>query len=400
MSALRLLLNRRLWAALLVIGGLAAVAMWPRAIPVDVSNVRRGPLVVTVDEEGRTRVRDRFVVSAPLSGRVLRIELEPGDSVTRGAVVARMRAEASPLLDARTREEAEAVVETARAVLGRSRAELQRARTTAAQAQRELVRVRELARNELATQREIDSTEANAQAAEEAVAAAEFAVRTAEAEIVRAQAKLAPSTSDSGGRVVDVRAPAGGVVLKRLRESESVVPAGEALVEIGDPGQLEIVADLLSTDAVRVKPGARVIIEQWGGSRELAAKVRRVEPSGFTKISALGVEEQRVNVILDFADPKEAWASLGDAYRVEVRVVLWESSGALKVPTSALFRDGEEWAVYVVDGERARKTVVQIDHQAGPEAEVTSGLTEGARVVEHPGDTLTDGAQIQVRASR
>jgi HlyD family secretion protein len=399
MSALRILKNGRLWAALVVVGGLVAVAFWPETLPVEIAPVTRGPLVVTVDEEGRTRVRDRFVVSAPVGGRVLRIELEPGDSVARSEVVARMRAEAPPLLDVRTREEAEAAVESARAVLGRARAELQRARTAAAQAQRELARVRELARNELTTQREIDTSEANAQAAEEAVAAAEYAVRTAESEIVRAQARLTTSASDTSGRVVEVRAPAGGVVLKRLRESESVVPAGEPLVEIGDPSQLEIVADLLSTDAVRVRPGARAIIEQWGGSRELAATVRRVEPSGFTKISALGVEEQRVNVILDFADAKEAWAALGDAYRVEVRIVLWESTGALKVPTSALFRDGEDWAVYVVDGDRARKTIVQIAHQAGPEAEVTSGLTEGARVIEHPGDTLTDGARIQARAS-
>ena len=399
MSALRFLANRRLWAGILVVAGLTAVAMWPRAIPVDVSTVQRGSLVVTVDEEGRTRVRDRFVVSAPVGGRVLRIELEPGDSVTRSAIVARMRAEAPPLLDARTREEAQAAVESARALLGRARAELQGARTAAAQAQRELARVRELARNELTTQREIDASEANAQAAQEAVAAGDFAVRTAESELARAQARLNPSTSDASGRVVDVRAPAGGVVLKRLRESESVVPAGEPLVEIGDPGRLEIVADLLSTDAVRVQPGARAIIEQWGGARELAAKVRRVEPSGFTKISALGVEEQRVNVILDFVDPKDAWAALGDAYRVEVRIVLWEGAHALKVPTSALFRDGADWAVYVVDGDRARKTIVRIEHQAGQEAEVTSGLSEGARVVEHPGDTLTDGALIVERTS-
>jgi HlyD family secretion protein len=399
MGAFRILLNGRLWVALIVVAGLVAVAFWPQTVPVEIAPVTRGALVVTVDEEGRTRVRDRFVVSAPVSGRVLRIELEPGDSVSRSDVVARMRAEAPPLLDARTREEAEAAVESARAMLGRSRAELQRARTTAAQAQRELARVRELARNELATQREIDTNEANAQTADEAVAAAEYAVRTAESEIVRAQARLSTS-ADTSGRVVDVRAPAGGVVLKRLRESESVVPAGEPLVEIGDPGQLEIVADLLSTDAVRVRPGARAIIEQWGGSRELAARVRRIEPSGFTKISALGVEEQRVNVILDFADAKEAWAALGDAYRVEVRIVLWESSDALKVPTSALFRDGEDWAVYVVDGDRARKTIIQIAHQAGPEAEVTSGLTEGARVIEHPGDTLTDDARIAERSSQ
>jgi HlyD family secretion protein len=399
MGAFRILKNGRLWAAVLVVGGLAAVMLWPQALPVDVAPVTRGHLVVTVDEEGRTRVRDRFVVSAPVTGRVLRIELEPGDMVRRGDVVARVRPEEPPLLDVRARAEASAAIETARAAIGRARADEQRARTAAAQARRELDRVRELAKNELTTQREIDTAEANAQASDDALAAATYAVRVAESELVRAQARLAPASSAGGGRVVEVRSPAEGVVLKRLRESESVVPAGEALVEIGDPAQLEIVADLLSTDAVRVKRGARAIIEQWGGSRELAAKVRRVEPSGFTKISALGVEEQRVNVILDFADPKDAWAALGDAYRVEVRVVLWESSNALKVPTSALFRDGEDWAVYVVDGDRARRVVVQIDHQAGPEAEVTSGLTEGARVVEHPGDTLTDAARIQVRGS-
>ena len=399
MKALGILANRRLWVALVVVGVLVGVALWPETLPVDIASVNRGKLVVTVDEEGRTRVRDRFMVSAPLTGRVLRIELEPGDAVKQGDIVARVRAEAAPLLDVRERSEAEAAVEVARAALGRARAELQRAQTAAAQAQRELARVRELARNELTTRREIDTSELNAQAAEEAVAAATFAVRSAESEIVRTQARLSPSATEASGRVVEVRAPAAGVVLKRLRESESVVPAGEPLVEIGDPARLEIVADLLSTDAVRVQPGARTIVEQWGGAQELAAKVRRVEPSGFTKISALGVEEQRVNVIFDFVDPAAAWGALGDAYRVEVRIVLWESADVLKVPTSALFRDGEAWAVYVADGDRARKTIIQIGHQSGPEAEVTAGLTEGARVVEHPGDTLTDGARIEIRAS-
>jgi len=397
MGALRILRNGRLWTAVIVVAGLVAVALWPETVAVEMASVTRGPLVVTVDEEGRTRVRDRFVVSAPVTGRVLRIELEPGDTVRRGDVVARVRPEEPPLLDVRARAEASADIESARAAIGRARAEEQRAKTAAAQARRELERVRELAKNELTTQREIDAAEASAQAADDALAAAAYAVRVAESELVRAQVRLAPASAEGGGRVVEVRAPAGGVVLKRLHESESVVPAGEALVEIGDPGQLEIVADLLSTDAVRVKPGARAIIEQWGGSRELAAKVRRVEPSGFTKISALGVEEQRVNVILDFADPKDAWSALGDAYRVEVRIVLWEAQDALKVPTSALFRDGEQWAVYVVDGDGARRTIVQVAHQAGPEAEVTSGVSEGARVIEHPGDTLTDGTRIVQR---
>jgi HlyD family secretion protein len=193
-----------------------------------------------------------------------------------------------------------------------------------------------------------------------------------------------------------VAAPADGVVLKRVRESESVVPAGEALVEIGDPKKLEIVSDLLSVDAVRVKPGTRAFIDQFGGQQPLEARVRRIEPSGFTKISALGVEEQRVNVVLDFADPTAAAkASLGDGFRVEVHVVLWEAADVLKLPTSTLFRQGSDWAVYLVDNGRAKAATVQIGHQTGQEAEVLSGVSAGATVIVHPGDAITDDARVQ-----
>lgn len=394
----RLLTNKKVLGAAIVIAGLFAVALWPATIPVEMAQVSRGPLVVTIDEEGMTRVRDRFVVSSPLAGRVLRIELEPGDAVKRGQVVARVRAEAPPLLDARSRAEAQAAIESARAALGRVRAEVERARATLAQAERELARVQELARSGLTTRQEVEAREAEARIAEESANAAAFAVRTAEAELRRADARLAPTAPDVSGRVVTVVAPVNGVVLKRLRESESVVPAGDPLIEIGDPHQLEIVADLLSTDAVRVKPASRAIIEQWGGEKTLDARVRRVDPAGFTKISALGVEEQRVNVVLDFADPAAAWAALGDAYRVEVRIVTWEAAQVLKLPTGALFRQGEAWAVYVVDEERARRTMVTLGHQTGQEAEVVSGLAEGTRVILHPGDTLTDGARVQERA--
>jgi len=211
----------------------------------------------------------------------------------------------------------------------------------------------------------------------------------------RAQARLAPSHPEAAGRIVSVTAPVSGVVLKRMRESESIVPAGDPLIEIANPQQLEIVADLLSTDAVRVKPGARAIIEQWGGDKTLDARVRRIEPAGFTKISALGVEEQRVNVILDFVNPAAAWAALGDAYRVEVRIVLWESPSVLLVATSALFRVGESWAVFTVEEDRARRVLVTLGHQTGQQAEVVSGLSEGARVILHPVDTLTDGARVK-----
>ena len=353
--------------------------------------------MVPIEEEGQTRVRDRYIVSAPVAGRVLRIDLEPGDEIERGQVVARVRAEAPPLLDARTRAEAQSALDSARASHGRAQAEEQRARAALAQLQREVARLRELARNRVVSAQELEVKEAEARTAEESANAAAFAVRAAASEVRRASARLNPSSADPG-RVVTVTAPIAGVVLKRMRESESVVPAGDPLLEIGNPIELEIVADLLSTDAVRVRPGARAMIEEWGGQQALDARVRRVEPAGFTKISALGVEEQRVNVILDFADPEDAWAALGDAYRVEVRIVEWEAHDVQKVPTSALFREGSEWAVYVVENSRARRTIVKLGHQTGQEAEVSGGLSDGDRVVLHPGDTLTDGARIRVRS--
>jgi HlyD family secretion protein len=394
---LRLLLNRRVLLSAALVGGLLAVALWPETVPVDVAVVSRGPLMVTVDEEGMTRVRDRFLVSAPLAGRVLRIELEPGDPVARGDVVARVRAEAPPLLDERTRAEARAAVEAARAALGRARADEQRARTTMAQAERELMRIRELTESRVVAQAELEARESDLAVARESATAAEFAVRSATFELRRAEARLAEPGPNVAGGVIPVTAPVDGVVLRRLRESESVVPAGDPLVEIGDPRRLEIVADLLSTDAVRIAPGARALIEQWGGDRVLDAKVRRIEPAGFTKISALGVEEQRVNVVLDFVDPVAAWAALGDAYRVEVRVVVWEAPDVLKVPTAALFREGSRWAVYVLETGRARRTEVMLGHQTGQESEVTGGLSEGATVILHPGDTLAGGVRVEVR---
>jgi HlyD family secretion protein len=395
---LRMLVNRRVLGFAAIIAGLLAVVLWPTAVQVDVAAVSTGPLVVTVDEEGVTRVRDRFVVSAPVSGRVLRIELEPGDCVKRGQVVARVRAEAPPLLDARTRTEAEAVVESARAALGRARAEEQRARATLEQARRDFARISSLAEEQVIAKQEFDAHESNVQVARENVNAAAFAVRAATAELQRAEARLAPTRPEAPGRVVSVTAPVDGVVLKRVRESEAFVPAGDPLIEIGDQSQLEIVADLLSTDAVRVKVGARAFVEQWGGDTPLEARVRRIEPSGFMKISALGVEEQRVNVVLDFVDPSPtARAALGDGYRVEVHVVIWECANVVNVPTSALFRHGEKWAVYVIDGGRARRTVVALGRQTGQSAEMTAGPADGTRVILHPGDTLVDGARVRER---
>jgi HlyD family secretion protein len=383
--------------SIVVIGGLLGVALWPRPVVVELTSVSRGPLVVTVDEEGRTRVRDRFIVAAPVAGRVLRIDLAPGDRVARGEVIARVQPESPALLDARTRAEAVAALESAEASLGHARAEEQRARAALSHAQHELTRTRQLTAAGATATQDLDAREAEAKLADETANAAAFAVRVASAEVTRARARVMTSVSGTAGGTVLVKAPVDGVVLQRLRESESVVPAGEPLVEIGDPSRLEIVTDLLSTDAVRVRPGARATIEQWGGDSALVATVQRIEPSGFTKVSALGVEEQRVNVVLEFVDVGEDCAPLADGYRVEARIVLWEAPDVLKVPTNALVRDGARWAVYVASDGRARRTIVELGRQTGREAEVTSGLSEGTVVIVHPGDLIRDGARIARR---
>jgi HlyD family secretion protein len=395
----RLLVNWRILALLGTLGGLLAFALWPTPVEVDVATVSRGPLVVTVEEEGRTRVRDRFVVSAPVTGRVLRIELEPGDRVRRGDVVARVQAEVPSLLDVRTRAEAQAAIDVARAELGRARAEEQRAAAAMTQAQRELERTRRLTAGGVVSTQELDIREVEARLAEKAWNAATFAASAASAGLQRAEARLIPASPRARDGAVAVAAPVGGVILRRLRESESFVPAGEPLVEIGDPARLEIVVDLLSTDATRIREGARATVQpQTGAEAPFDARVRRIEPSGFTKVSALGVEEQRVNVVLDLADQAGEDTVFGDAYRVEVRIVVWEAPDVLKVPMSALFRAGDQWAVYEVRDGLAQRTIVELGQQTGREAEVFAGLDEHARVIVHPGDAVRDGIRVKPRS--
>jgi HlyD family secretion protein len=398
MNARRILANRKLLAGLGLVAVLLAVALWPEAVPVDVAAVERGPLEVTVEDEGETRVRDRFVISAPVAGRLERVELEPGDPVRRGAVVAVLRPAPPALLDARTRAEATAAVDTARSAIGRARAERERARATRDRARSELERQRELSRGGLVSAETLERAQVESRAADEALRAAEFAVATAEHEHERAQAVLLQATGAAPGRAIPLHSPVDGVVLRRARESEAVVPPGEPLVEVGNARDLEIVSDLLSADAVKVRAGQKVWIDQWGGDRALRGRVRRVEPSGFMKVSALGVEEQRVNVIVDFDEPREAWQALGDGYRVEVRIVVWEAPEVVKAPTSSLFRHGEQWAVFVMDGDRARLLTVEVGQRNGLEAQVLSGLRGGERVIVHPSDTLQDGSRVVPRA--
>jgi HlyD family secretion protein len=392
---MRILRNPRLIAVVVLVGVILAAALWPSAIEVDVARIERGPMQVTIDEEGETRVRERFVVSAPVMGRVERIELEPGDRVVRGkTVVARLTPAAAPLIDPRTQAELSAAVEAARAAVGQAQADRARAAAAQTRAQSTLRRLETLLKAGAISGDELEAAQTALKGADEALRAAAFLVARAEHELQVARARLKPSSP--GGGTVNVVAPVDGVVLKRLRESASVVPVGEPLVEIGDPGRLEIVSDLLSTDAVRASPGDTVLIEQWGGGHALEGRVRLVEPSGFMKVSALGVEEQRVNVVIDFADESES-ARLGDGYRVEVRIVVWRDDTALKVPVGSLFRRGEGWAVFLVENGQTRLQAVQLGQRNDREGQVLKGLSEGQTVVLHPPDTLTDGARVSFR---
>jgi HlyD family secretion protein len=391
-----LLRHKTLIAVALVIGGIVAAAMWPESIEVDIVRSTKGPMQVTLDEDGETRVRDRFVVSAPVSGRLQRIELEPGDPVKKGkTIVARLAPAPAPLLDPRTRGELGASVEAARAAVGQAQADRDRTAAALSRARTSLTRQQELMKAGAISADDLEGAQTAVRTAEEAARAAEFTVTRTQYELETARARLAPT---AGSRTsVDVVAPVDGLVLKRVRESETVVPVGDPILEIGDPSKLEIVADFLSTDAVRIKAGSLVLIEQWGGGQPLNGRVRRVEPSGFMKVSALGVEEQRVNVLIDFVDPPAAAHALGDAYRVEVRVIIWHEDSVLKVPVGTLFRRGEGWAVFKVDNGIAHLQPVRLGERNDVDGQILDGVSEGQALVLHPPDTLKDGTRVKAR---
>ena len=390
----------------LLLAAVAAAFVWafmPKPLEVTTAAVERGFLRITLDEEGQTRVRDRYVVSAPVDGKVLRIEHEPGDSVQAGStILARFQPSRPGFLDSRTRAEAQAMVARSEAQVERARVDLDRARAEHDHAQAELARHEQLHAEGLMADNRLETARLRAVTTSEAVRGAESAIVVTQLELERARTSLieAGATGTDQGDVIILRSPITGVVLQRLRESESVVPSGEPLIEVGDPEDLEIVSDMLSMDAVQIETGDPALIEQWGGESTLRGIVRQVEPFGFTKISALGVEEQRVNVIVDFEDPRAAWEALGDGYRVEIRVVVWETDDALKVPSSSLFRNGDDWAVYVIDElSLARLREVQIGRRNALEAEVLAGLEQGDQVVAYPGDSIEDGMEVLAAGS-
>lgn len=384
----------RIAAVVVVLGAVMAWAFRPAAVPADFASVERGSLQVTVQEEGRTRVSDRYVVSAPLPGRMQRIELEPGDKVVAGKTVLAQFLPSDPaLLDVRVRAELEGRVRAAESALGGARSERERIRADLSFAQAELKRSRELIAQKVIAPRELEAAERAAESLERALQSADFAVRTAEYQLQVARASLL-QTRGTRAAAIPLYSPVDGVVLRRLQESEGVVPTGTPLLEVGDLSNLEIVSDLLSSAAVKVKVGQRVLIEQWGGDHALHGRVRRIEPSGFTKISALGVEEQRVNVIVDF-DEKPA---LGDLYRVEIRIIVAERADVLKVPASSLFRAGANWAVYTVERGVAKRQIVEVGQQNGLEAEIVKGLAAGERIVVYPSDAIADGVKVTARS--
>lgn len=377
-------------------------AFWPRPVPVDISAASVGPMIVTIDEEGETRVKEAYLVSALLPGRVLRFNGNAGDAVIAGETpVAVIRPSDPAFLDVRTRSEMEAQVRAAEAARSETVAELERLKAVHDYATAEYERALPLAQSGTISQSQLDRAlmEVRTQAA--AVQTAEAHLTVHEFELERARAALL-NPGEPGGANMDsccftVKSPVDGRILRILQESESVVEAGTPLLEIGDPTELEIVTDLLSKDAVTTSVGDEVLVEDWGGNSVLSGVVKRVEPFGFTKVSTLGIEEQRVNVIIDLTDPPESWQRLGHGYRVDVRIIIWRADSVLRVPLSALFRQGEDWAVFAVVDGYAETRRIEVDHINDRYAQVVGGLAEGDQIIEHPSDRISDGVRVSAR---
>lgn len=390
-----------------VAGTLAIVALfsfWPRASHVDMGLVVRGPMRVTINEEARTRVRDAYVIPAPRGGHLLRLEVEPGDSVTAGVtVVAKMLPSPPPAIDARTREQARAGVRAAEAGLAVSRADLERAMADQVLAQVAYSRTGALHAAGAVSQTTLDEAERVKRSADAQVDARTATIAMRVADLANARASLADfdgmvttsTLAQRGTHAMQLTSPISGRVLRVLHRSETTVAAGAPILEVGNVSDdLEIVAELISTDAVQVAEGDRVVIDGWGGNRPLQASVDRIEPFGFTKFSALGVEEQRVNIIMRFENQQAQRHNLGHGYRVEARIVIWSDSSALTVPSSALFRHEGGWAVFTVTDGRAVLTPVVVGRNNGERAQVTKGLVENATVILYPGPELTDRSRV------
>lgn len=411
-----------LWLILLAVTVTGAITwgLWPRPMSVDSASVSRGTVVVSVREDGRTRVRERYVVSSPLTGQLLRIDLDPGDPVEKQVtILATLQAADPGLLDARTRSEAMAQIRAAGALVNQAEAAVEKARQAESLASGEYQRASSLVQNSVISTEKFDQLEhaqrmaqADLRSAEFALEVAKFQKEQAEAAFVRdyasqpEEADSSESTnednpassqaSDEVKQILVMHAPVSGRVLRVFEESAGPVQVGTPLLELGDPVDLEVEVDVLSEDAVRIVPGAPVLIDQWGGEGVLSGVVSRVEPAAFIKVSALGVEEHRVNVIIDFRETAERFAALGDGYRIEAAIEIARATDVLTVPSDALFREDTKWALFVIDAQNiARKRTVEVGLTDGITTEVLSGLTEGETVITHPSNLLTDGQVVK-----
>ncbi|WP_431303080.1 efflux RND transporter periplasmic adaptor subunit [Sediminicoccus sp. BL-A-41-H5] len=355
----------------------------------------RGRFEAVVEEDGRTRVRERYVVSAPVAGRVLRLGVRAGDTLGRGDLVAEILAAPSALLSPRARREAQERVGAAEAMLQQAGVLVERAAAQQAQAEADAARVRALHARGAAPLQQLERADLAERTAARDMLVAERRRHAAEHELDQARAFLASADAPvDGPERHEVRAPIAARVLRVLQESEAVVASGASLLELGDPTDLEVVVDVLTTEAVRIRPGAPVAIERWGGPAPLEGRVRRVEPGAFTRVSALGVEEQRVWVVVDFVSPGERWAALGDGFRVDARITVEAIEDAVLVPVSALFRRGAGWAAYIVQDGVARERQVEVAGRAARSAMISGGATAGETVVLFPPSTLRDGSRV------
>lgn len=386
------------WLGLLALASLIAWGLWPKPVIVETGVVARAPLTVHVSEEGKTRVRNRYVVAAPVAGRMRRVPLKPGDAVEAGkTVLTVIEPVVAPLLDPRARVQAEAVVSMHEAARQQASASLEAARAALKMAEADRDRMRSVRKDGTISESDRDKMEADASIKAAEVRAAEFSLQVIDHELAQARAVLQRPDVSTAGNLVEVKSPVSGRVLNVYQESETVVAPGTRILEVGDPADIEIEAEILSRDAVTIQTGDSVEIEQWGGETPLKGRVRRIEPAAFTKISALGVEEQRVYVLADLIDPPEAAKALGDRYRVEVRVAVWHADDVLVVPAGALFREGNTWMTFVYQNGSAKHVTVEAGHTDGRFTEVLSGLKAGDKVLLHPPDTVKDGTAVTER---
>lgn len=375
---------------------------WPKPVEVEISPAARGRFQQTVREDGKTRTRNRYVVSAPLSGTLQRIAFKAGDPVVKDQVVAVLNPSVPPLIDIRTGKELKERVGSAESAKKRAESSVERAKVSLNHARSEYERIRELANKNFVSNQDLETADLAVKLGTKELEAAIFQSHGAEHDLEGARAALAryqreAETGKSTGEKWEIRSPVSGKVLRVVQENEGVVNSGAPILEIGNPGDLEIVVDVLTSDAVLIHPGAEVSIQRWGGNESLQGRVRLIEPSAFTKFSALGIEEQRVNVIIDIISPADKWKGLEDGFQLDAEITTFKSNNAVKIPASSIFKEGDQWSVYLLSNGRIRKRSVVISHRSGLEAMVEKGIEPGESVVIYPGDEVKDGIRAKLK---